>query len=256
MNSTRPEKKRIFIFLTGFSALIILAVLGVVWYISLNGISSVSSIAGIVFSVLIGGFALVLGLSTFIVVFTMVSGKQSSLALKMRGIVNRLLFPVVIKVAKFLRIDKDRIIRSFVAVNNELVMESFAGKAVKKPLILLPHCIQLEECELKITKDIMVCKKCGKCDIKGLAEIAEKYNLRVSVATGGTIARRIVKETKPDLIIAVACERDLLSGIMDTYPLPVIGVLNDRPNGPCINTRVSVQVIDDLIEKLYIGGKK
>lgn len=255
-NSVKPERKRLFIFLTGFSALVILGVLVVIWYISLNGIDSVSSIAGVLFSVLIGGFALILGLSTFIVVLTMISGRQSALALKMRGVVNRFLFPVVVKIAKLLRIDKDRIIRSFVAVNNELVMESFAGKRVQRPLVLLPHCIQLEDCELKITKDILVCKKCGKCDIKGLAEIAQKYNLKISVATGGTIARRIVKETRPDLIIAVACERDLLSGIMDTYPLPVIGVLNERPNGPCINTRVSVPIIKNLIEKLYIGGKR
>jgi len=251
----KPEKKRLFIFLLGLSSLVIIMLLALVWYVSFYGIGRFSDLAGIIFSLIVALFGIFLGVSTLIIVLTVVSGKQTRLAKRMRGLVTRFLFPVVLKVAKILKIDKDKIIGSFVAVNNELVMESLLGKKVRKPLVLLPHCIQLEDCELKITRDIKVCKKCGKCDIKGLANIAEKYNLTMSVATGGTIARRIVKETKPDLIIAVACERDLLSGIQDTYPLPVIGVLNERPFGDCLNTKVNINTIEELIKRIYIGGK-
>jgi len=56
--------------------------------------------------------------------------------------------------------------------------------------------------------------------LKICCNLAEKYGVDLAVATGGTIARRIVVETHPDLIIAVACERDLTSGIQDTTPLP------------------------------------
>lgn len=251
----KPERKRLFIFLLGLSSLVIIFLLALVWYLSFYGIGRFSDLAGIIFSIVIFSFGLFLGISTLIIVLTMISGKQTRLARRVRGLVTRTLFPVVLKVAKILKIDKDRIIRSFIAVNNELVLESLFGKRVSKPLILLPHCIQLEDCELKITKDIRVCNRCGRCDIKGLANIAERYNLVISVATGGTIARRIVKESNPDLIIAVACERDLLSGIQDTYPLPVIGILNERPFGDCVNTKVNVGTIEELIEKIYIGGK-
>jgi hypothetical protein len=48
----------------------------------------------------------------------------------------------------------------------------------------------------------------------------------------------------------VACERDLTSGIKDCYPLPVIGVLNDRPFGPCFNTRVDVEKIDAALQSV------
>ena len=55
-------------------------------------------------------------------------------------------------------------------------------------------------------------------------------------------------ETNPELILGVACERDLASGIVDTYPIPVIGILIDRPEGPCINTRVDVDKVNNALE--------
>ena len=75
--------------------------------------------------------------------------------------------------------------------------------------------------------------------------LSRKYNVAISVATGGTLARRIVVEKRPDIIIAVACERDMTSGIQDSYPIPVFGILNKRPFGPCYDTDVDM----DLVEK-------
>jgi hypothetical protein len=54
-------------------------------------------------------------------------------------------------------------------------------------------------------------------------------------------------ENRPEAIVAVACELDLTTGILDSYPLPVIGVLNERPHGPCINTKVDIQKVKDAI---------
>jgi hypothetical protein len=65
----------------------------------------------------------------------------------------------------------------------------------------------------------------------------------MSIATGGTLARRVIVETLPKAIVAVACERDLTSGIQDSYPIPVIGILNERPFGPCRDTRVDLSKV-------------
>jgi hypothetical protein len=96
------------------------------------------------------------------------------------------------------------------------------------------------------------CKGCGKCEIKDLIALADEYQIKIAVATGGTLARRIIVQNKPEAIVAVACELDLTSGIQDSYPIPVIGILNDRPNGPCINTKVDIlkvrSAILDLLE--------
>jgi hypothetical protein len=69
----------------------------------------------------------------------------------------------------------------------------------------------------------------------------------MAVATGGTLARRIIVDNRPEAIVAVACELDLTSGIQDSYPIPVIGILNERPNGPCINTKVDIHKVRNAI---------
>ena len=86
-------------------------------------------------------------------------------------------------------------------------------------LILVPHCLQYHECRVRITGDIENCDACGKCRIKELVRLSCKYHVSISVATGGTLARRIVKEKQPSVIIAIACERDLTSGIQDAQQM-------------------------------------
>ncbi|HCG04438.1 MAG TPA: hypothetical protein DEV75_05105, partial [Desulfovibrio sp.] len=41
--------------------------------------------------------------------------------------------------------------------------------------------------------------------------------------------------------------RDLASGIQDTHPIPVYGVLNERPNGPCLDTLVSLGNVEKAL---------
>ncbi len=67
------------------------------------------------------------------------------------------------------------------------------------------------------------------------------------MATGGTLARKIVLDARPEAIVAVACERDLSSGIVDTFPMPVMGISNERPFGPCFNTRVDLEKVKEAI---------
>ena len=70
------------------------------------------------------------------------------------------------------------------------------------------------------------------------------------MATGGTLARQIVKKNRPQAVLAIACERDLMSGIQDVYPLPAVGVLNIRPNGPCYNTRVDIKEFKKVLRQI------
>jgi len=141
---------------------------------------------------------------------------------------------------------KERLQGWLIDVNNGLVRRSKI-KTAKRLLLLLPHCLQRSECKIKITYNVYNCEGCGQCEIKDFTDIAKDLGLELFVATGGTIARRIVVDTKPEAIVAVACERDLSSGIVDTYPLPILGIVNERPFGPCFNTKVDIEKVKDAL---------
>ncbi|MGI6097647.1 MAG: DUF116 domain-containing protein [Dethiobacteria bacterium] len=162
------------------------------------------------------------------------------------------LFPFVLQLGKILRIAQDKIQRSFIEVNNQLVRHRSIKIKPERLLLLLPHCLQWSECVYKITKDPKNCRLCGKCNIAALLELCERYHLKLKVATGGTLARKAVIEARPQLVLAVACERDLSSGIIDSFPLPVYGILNERPEGPCQNTRVDLQKVEEAIKSFII----
>ena len=84
-------------------------------------------------------------------------------------------------------------------------------------------------------------------DILGM--VREK-GVQVRVVTGGTAARKAVKDCRPEVILSVACERDTASGISDVYPTPVVGVLNQRPNGPCLDTVIDMDLFRKKLESL------
>jgi hypothetical protein len=162
-----------------------------------------------------------------------------------RGVVLKVFYPVLMLVAAFRKSRKESFQDAVIAMNNRLVRAE--KLKTKKILILLPHCLQINDCQIRLTHNIYNCKRCGKCEIKDLIEITDAYKLNLSIATGGTLARKIVKEIRPEAIIAVACERDLSSGLVDTYPLPVLGIPNERPFGPCFNTRVDLDKVKEAI---------
>ena len=148
--------------------------------------------------------------------------------------------------------ENNKISKLFVKQNNKLTLKRISNKNIKgkKILILLPHCIQDDDCCIKITSDIDNCKICGKCDVGFIKKLKNLYGLNVKIATGGTLARKAVKELTPDLVIAVACERDLITGIFDSYPMPIYGIFNIRENGPCFNTRISQNELESVIKKI------
>ncbi|AOT72947.1 hypothetical protein Gferi_01700 [Geosporobacter ferrireducens] len=163
------------------------------------------------------------------------------------------IYPNILSICGIIGIDKDRVRKVFSDINNQLILSKTYHIAPEQILILIPHCLQKKECPHKITSEIENCKRCGLCDVDRLIMLKEKHSVQLFVATGGTIARKIVQETQPKAIIAVACERDLSSGIQEVRGIPVIGIVNERPEGPCVNTRVSIKKIEDCIK--YLKGE-
>jgi hypothetical protein len=81
-------------------------------------------------------------------------------------------------------------------------------------------------------------------------KLFKQHKVKASVVPGGTLARELVKSRNPKAIVAIACERELWSGIRDTQPVPVISIINERPNGPCVETKAPCQLVDDALSRL------
>lgn len=161
-----------------------------------------------------------------------------------------MLTPIVAMLTGISHVNRDRIRNFFIQLNNIIVSGNSRKYRPEDITILLPHCLQYSNCNVKVTSGIENCRRCGKCRIGSLAVLGEKYNVKIYVVTGGTAARNIVFKDNPKALLSVACERDLASGIMDTRRIPVIGILNERPNGPCIDTIVDVAKVEEEIRKL------
>ncbi len=138
---------------------------------------------------------------------------------------------------------------SFLNFNNEVVLTDQRNVRNSRILVLLPHCLQKDDCTVRITTDIIRCEDCGGCDISTIKKLVAEQQVEAAVATGGSLARKLIKDKKPDVIVAVACHRDLLDGLRDAWRHPVYAVLNERPQGPCHETRVSVASIEFAIRK-------
>lgn len=158
-----------------------------------------------------------------------------------------LLFPIALLLGRTIGISHERIRSSFIEVNNQLIKIRRNKIKGDRILIIAPHCLQNSECPYKITISPDNCRRCGKCQVSALLSLQEQYGIRLIFATGGTLARRFVEINRPQAIIAIACERDLASGIQDTSPIPVLGILNKRPNGPCFNTQVDIKEVENAI---------
>ena len=162
------------------------------------------------------------------------------------------LYPILIILGNTLNVSKNEIRKVYIKLNNNYIYSNKYNINSEDILILIPHCIQKSECKLKITTDVRNCKSCGLCNVKDLINLQDKYNVNVFIATGGTLARKKIKETNPKAVVAVACERDLTAGVQDIRHIPVLGVFNQRPNGPCVDTKIDANEVENAI-KFFIG---
>lgn len=219
------------------------------WYLP-RGVPSVQAWFPAAVAALLSTVAVALLAGIAILAFAILFERDLPGTRRLRGVLVRGLFPPMVALARLLGVPKERVERSFIAVNNQLVLRSGVMASASRVLILLPHCLQVDSCDVRITGDIENCRGCGRCPIAGLVELGGRFGVRLSVATGGTIARRLIVEQRPHLILAVACERDLTSGIHDAHPLPVFGILNERPEGPCRNTQVDLGRVGEALARL------
>ena len=79
--------------------------------------------------------------------------------------------------------------------------------------------------------------------------MVEELGVRVRVAVRARFAAQFAHEDDPDLILAVACEEELLAGLISTRKFPTYCLPLFRPEGPCINTTTDIDILRDTLGK-------
>lgn len=144
------------------------------------------------------------------------------------------LVPIVLRFGIRMGISKDRMGNSFVKVSNVLIQTTAQNVKPEKLLILLPRCLQ-------------------KSLREKIIAFSRQWKIPIFTVPGGEMARKVIYEQKPKAIIGVACERDLLSGIQDIInQIPVIGIPNIRPDGPCKNTTIDIKELERAL-RTFLG---
>ncbi len=245
----RP-KKRLFLGLLLITEFLIALALYGIWRISYLGLENIYEYL----PAILGAFLIFISTFSFGAVCNMVLAVKGLPTLKLfhkyTFAIIKFLFPMAVRIGKIFGIKRRQLEGSFIAVSNLIFMKSRIKVPAKKLLVLVPHCLQLATCPHKITRDPNNCKRCGGCNIGDLMKLSEELGFVFFVATGGTLARQVVINNRPQAVLAIACERDLMSGIQDVYPLPAVGVLNIRPNGPCYNTRVDINEVKKVLSQI------
>ncbi len=249
----RPRKRLFVGLVTGASILLCLFLLAG-WIIPLVGLGGIHPSIPWITGILLACCIALIVWAALGLVLQIVWGRPFWGGIAVRGIVITFFLPIMELLARPFGFSTDEVRRSFIKVNNELTEKQHPALPAERILILLPHCLQRADCRIRLSDSVEACERCGRCPVAGLLALRDAYGVNLAIATGGTIARRIVVETRPKLIIAVACERDLTSGIRDTHPLPVLGILNDRPEGPCRNTVVRLDLIEKALQRFVARG--
>jgi hypothetical protein len=222
--------KSLFIFFSFFVLVIALLGIWLFWYLALPRFESfgpdfvlTARSAFIIFGSILAAWYALQALSAALKVKLAPSFIVSRFSL-------RAFLPGAVGIAAIFGITRDRIGNSFIKFHNDLMYATGTGKSVKKILLLLPRCLS--------------------ADIRNkIKEMGEKYEFEAYTAFGGDEARKAIKDSRPDAVIGIACERDLISGIQDTAPkMPVFGLANKRPEGPCKNTSIDMDELEKIVK--------
>ncbi|MBN2450721.1 MAG: DUF116 domain-containing protein [Lentisphaeria bacterium] len=144
----------------------------------------------------------------------------------------------------------DRLHRLVIRVNNAATRWRRVRVRPDELLVLLPRCLQNEDCGRAVQKDVEECARCGVCPLRSILALRDRYGFRMKVAGGGREALAAVQAPGVRAVLAVACVPELYAGILAALPKPVLAVPHEQPCGPCRNTRVDLARVEAAIRSV------
>lgn len=230
-SQTYNETARLFTLFAGAAILVILAGIIFVLYMIEPRLYLLNPVWVVIARITAIAVTLALIILSVLIAFSVFTGKNLLFHNHLGQLAASHILPFALALARRMGIPRDRLGNSFVAFSNAMV-RAYQKPIKGKTIVLIPRCLNAET--RKAVRDI--------CDRAGVG---------VFSATGGGQARKILREERPAAVIAVACERDLVSGIKDVaHKIPTLGVPNKRPEGPCKNTFIELDELREAIRAL------
>jgi hypothetical protein len=138
------------------------------------------------------------------------------------------------RVGELFGVQRDWTDHAAVVVYDRLALARTRTVSSNELLILIPRCL-------------------SRTALDGVLDIARRYDVAAFVATRGQLARRVIRERRPRAVVAVACERDMITGLHDVAGrVPVLGLTMQLPNGPCKDAALDIGKMEEFVKK-YLG---
>ena len=230
------ERSATFLALFAVAVFMLIGLFAIAWYMMRPRLEQFStSLPGTMEWVMIGLAACILAL-VLIEIFILRKAGKSLLPYKWVASLVLLALPKALWVGGRLGISRDRVGNSFIKVHNYIITTHAERVNPARLLMLLPRCLGKEARGEVISR-------------------TDQYDMYVVTVGGGEEARKAIGQYHPSLVLAVACERDLLSGIRDiTVKVPVLAIPNTRPEGPCKNTCLQIDKFEEMLR--FVKARK
>ena len=135
------------------------------------------------------------------------------------------------RVGEMFGVQRDWTDNAAVAVYNRLAWAREWRVRANELLILSPRCL-------------------SRAALDGVMDIAKRHQIATFVATRGAYARQAIRERRPRAVVAVACERDMVSGLHDVAGrIPVLGLTMQLPNGPCKDASLDLAKMEEFVRR-------
>lgn len=140
--------------------------------------------------------------------------------------------PVLVRLAKLFGVSQDRLGSSCVSIANIMTGLRLNNNSCKRPVVLLPRCMDREI-------------------VMNVRKISIGFNCMFCHVSSYTMVCRKIQELRPSMVIAIACERDLMRGLVEHWhKIPVIGIANKRPIGPCAGATIDMERLRTVLEDI------
>jgi len=145
-------------------------------------------------------------------------------------------------------VDEKEFFQLYVKTKNSASREKFASTPYSERILLLPQCLRSRECPAELGEYGYECQECGKCELKKIIHLTKTLGYKGTfILPGGSIAKKILLETKPKASLGVACFKELVLGSFLCEKLGVVGQGVALLRDGCVNTLADWKSLNDTL---------